>query len=325
MQVTFSVPRLSLESLGAILETLRVNREGVRYALVVHAGFKLRDAEVRGYLVIVLSVASLDRLLREVEEWEREQPVNEHRASIRRSAGHRLPRCGSRSWPIAVSSSPTMPWWSAPGIRGSVTYTGIAASDAVGAPLLEVCPAIAARGLDEHYRERARRRSARAVPPLPQVPDSRHSQRGRRAAARCRRRARIAPLTAGGRIIGTITIVEDVSERVVSERELRNQILVAERARAIAEDASKLKDEFLATLSHEIRTPLNAVLGWARILRTQPEVKSRDHALEVIERNAASQLGWWKICSTWRGSSAASCGSTSSPLTSSTWSRRPST
>jgi chemotaxis protein CheC len=70
VQVTFSVPQLNLESLGAILESLRVNQEGVKYALVVHAGFKLRDAEVRGYLVIVLSVASLDRLIRAVEDWE---------------------------------------------------------------------------------------------------------------------------------------------------------------------------------------------------------------------------------------------------------------
>lgn len=70
VQVTFSVPQLNLESLGAILESLRVNQEGVKYALVVHAGFKLRDTEVRGYLVIVLSVASLDRLLRAVEDWE---------------------------------------------------------------------------------------------------------------------------------------------------------------------------------------------------------------------------------------------------------------
>lgn len=72
VQVSFSVPQLSLESLGAILETLRVHRQGVQYALVVHAGFKLRDAEVRGYLVIVLSVASLDRLIRSVEQWELE-------------------------------------------------------------------------------------------------------------------------------------------------------------------------------------------------------------------------------------------------------------
>jgi chemotaxis protein CheC len=71
VQVTFSVPRLSLESAGAIVETLRVNNESPRYALIIHAGFKLRDAEVRGYLVIVLSVASLDRLIREIEVWER--------------------------------------------------------------------------------------------------------------------------------------------------------------------------------------------------------------------------------------------------------------
>jgi chemotaxis protein CheC len=73
VQVSFSVPQLSLESVGAILESLRVNREGLQYALVVRAGFKLRDAEVRGYLVIVLSVASLERLIRSVEEWEQKQ------------------------------------------------------------------------------------------------------------------------------------------------------------------------------------------------------------------------------------------------------------
>jgi chemotaxis protein CheC len=54
------------------MQSLLVNREGLRYALVVHAGFRLRDAEVRGYLVIVLSVASLDRLIRAVEAWENE-------------------------------------------------------------------------------------------------------------------------------------------------------------------------------------------------------------------------------------------------------------
>ena len=70
VQVSFSVPQLNLESLGAILESLRVHRQGIQYALVVHAGFKLRDAEVRGYLVIILSVSSLDRLMRAVEDWE---------------------------------------------------------------------------------------------------------------------------------------------------------------------------------------------------------------------------------------------------------------
>lgn len=70
VQVSFSVPSLNLDTLHEIMRSLIVGREGLRYALVVHAGFKLRDAEVTGYLVIVLSVASLDRLIRAVEDWE---------------------------------------------------------------------------------------------------------------------------------------------------------------------------------------------------------------------------------------------------------------
>ena len=73
VQVSFSVPQLSLQTVGAILESLQINRQGLEYALVVHAGFRLRDAEVRGYLVIVLSVASLDRLIHAVEQWEGRQ------------------------------------------------------------------------------------------------------------------------------------------------------------------------------------------------------------------------------------------------------------
>ena len=73
VQVTFSVPHLNLDTLHDVMKSLLVNREGLRYALVVHAGFKLRDAEVKGYLVIVLSVASLDRLIRAVEDWERRE------------------------------------------------------------------------------------------------------------------------------------------------------------------------------------------------------------------------------------------------------------
>lgn len=70
VHLSFSVPRLSLESLTAMLDSLTIGHEELRYALVVHAAFRLRDGSVSGYLVMVLSVASLDRLLRAVEAWQ---------------------------------------------------------------------------------------------------------------------------------------------------------------------------------------------------------------------------------------------------------------
>jgi chemotaxis protein CheC len=73
VQVSFSVPHLSIEHVGGVLESLLIGQEGIRYALVVHAGFRLRETHVTGYLMIVLSVASLDRLIRAVEEWEHRQ------------------------------------------------------------------------------------------------------------------------------------------------------------------------------------------------------------------------------------------------------------
>jgi chemotaxis protein CheC len=73
VQVSFSLPKLNLDTLSDVLKSLLVGQEGLRYALVVHAGFRLRDNEVTGYLVIVLSVASLDRLIKAVEQWEARQ------------------------------------------------------------------------------------------------------------------------------------------------------------------------------------------------------------------------------------------------------------
>jgi nitrogen-specific signal transduction histidine kinase/CheY-like chemotaxis protein len=91
-------------------------------------------------------------------------------------------------------------------------------------------------------------------------------------------------------VVGTVTVVEDVSERVNSETELRRQIVAAEQARLVAEEALRVKDDFLATLSHELRTPLNAVLGWTNILLAHPvSPEMLDRALHVIDRNAAAQ------------------------------------
>ena len=73
VHVSFSVPRLHLETLEMLLKTLVIGKEGLRYALVVYTAFRLRDSAVKGFLVIALNVASLDRLIQEAENWEGRQ------------------------------------------------------------------------------------------------------------------------------------------------------------------------------------------------------------------------------------------------------------
>ena len=73
VHVTFSVPRLHLETLDDLIESTTTDKTEMHYALVVYTAFQIRDSSVKGFLVIVLSVASLDRLIQEVDAWEAQQ------------------------------------------------------------------------------------------------------------------------------------------------------------------------------------------------------------------------------------------------------------
>ncbi len=94
---------------------------------------------------------------------------------------------------------------------------------------------------------------------------------------------------AGG-VTGFLGIASDISERKAQEEKRTAMFEQEVEARKVAEDANRLKDDFLAMISHELRAPLTAILGWAQMLRSGAlDRASAERALLTVERNAKSQ------------------------------------
>jgi signal transduction histidine kinase/CheY-like chemotaxis protein len=158
-------------------------------------------------------------------------------------------------------------------------HSGRPAAEVVGRPLAELFPTLASRGLDRHYAQALlgqtivlSQRLHKHVLPLPPSPASGG------AFTEMQQSCRILPLVDGDEICGTLTLIDDVTERVEYEAALRARV---EELR----EADRRKDEFLAMLAHELRNPLAPISNALQILKlTAPNEPTISGSQAMIER-----------------------------------------
>lgn len=184
---------------------------------------------------------------------------------------------------ITVDRDLTLRSWN----RWMESATGRIADDVLGRPIRAVFPELTPAA------ENALRGATEGVAAVLSHRLHRNFFRARAAVAGAtfdtmQQSARIVPLTAESGVEGgALVIIEDVTDRVVREEELREAV-------AKAEAANKAKADFLAAMSHELRTPLGAISGYADLLRDEmfgPVVPAQREPLERITIVSKHLLG----------------------------------
>lgn len=165
--------------------------------------------------------------------------------------------------------------------------TGWSAADTVGRPLLELFPELAGTRGEAAFRRALAgetvvlsHRFHEYLLPLTCDPAFAGFERMQQS-------ARIAPLLSGDRVEGAVALIQDVTERVTMEAELRSAL---ERA----EGASLAKSEFMAAMSHELRTPLGAIIGYSDLLETEvvgPLTERQKDHMRRVKTGAYHLLG----------------------------------
>jgi PAS domain S-box-containing protein len=241
------------------IETVRQSKDGQRLKISLTVS-PIRDAEGR---IVGASKVARDITTRKQAEEERQRL-----AAIVDSSDDAI--VGKTLEGIITS-------WN----RGAENMFGYSAAEAVGQHITFIIPP------ELHAEENNVLASLRRGEKIDHFETVRQTKDGRRLNISLT----VSPIRdAAGRIIGASKIARDITARKKQEEERAILVEREEAARLTAEEANRMKDEFLATVSHELRNPLNSIVGWAGILRSRKlDEQMTTRAVDAIMRAAQAQ------------------------------------